>query len=50
MRKKVKTISKYAQRGMNRNAKKGEADRKIPNLKPKHLLTGKRGIGKTDRR
>lgn len=31
-------------------AKKGEADRSIPNLRPKHLLTGKRGLGKTDRR
>lgn len=31
-------------------AKKGESDRSIPDLKPKHLLTGKRGIGKTERR
>ena len=31
-------------------ARKGEGDRHIPDLKPKHLLTGKRGIGKTDRR
>jgi len=30
--------------------KKGEADRHIPDLKPKHLYSGKRGIGKTDRR
>mmetsp|Transcript_77538 Transcript_77538/g.146305 ORF Transcript_77538/g.146305 Transcript_77538/m.146305 type:complete len:643 (-) Transcript_77538:48-1976(-) len=29
---------------------KGEADRWIPDLKPKHLYSGKRGIGKTDRR
>lgn len=33
-----------------KDAKKGEADRHIPDLKPKHLFTGKRGVGKTDRR
>lgn len=31
-------------------SKKGEADRHIPDLKPKHLNTGKRGIGKSERR
>lgn len=36
--------------GVGKNAKKGEADRSIPTLKPKHLYSGKRGIGKTDRR
>lgn len=30
--------------------KKGEADRHIGAKKPKHLFSGKRGIGKTDRR
>lgn len=44
---KVRTMSKKAQKRMNRMAKQGEADRKIPNVKPKHLFTGKRGIGKT---
>ncbi|KAL1828764.1 hypothetical protein DCAR_0208021 [Daucus carota subsp. sativus] len=34
----------------NKSARKGEGDRVIPNLKPKHLFSGKRGIGKTDRR
>lgn len=29
---------------------KGEADRFIGDLKPKHLFSGKRGNGKTDRR
>jgi nucleolar GTP-binding protein len=29
---------------------KGEGDRFIGNLKPKHLFAGKRGTGKTDRR
>lgn len=50
MRKKVRTISKKAQKGMNRMARKGEADRKIPSLRPKHLLAGRRGVGKADRR
>jgi len=35
---------------MSHTARKGEADRHIPDFKPKHLNTGKRGIGKTDRR
>lgn len=50
MVKKLKQVAKNAQRGMNRNAKKGEADRKILNMKPKHLFAGKRKAGKTDRR
>ncbi len=29
---------------------KGEADRFIGNKMPKHLFSGKRGTGKTDRR
>jgi nucleolar GTP-binding protein len=37
-----KTMSKYS--------RKGEGDRHIAVKKPKHLYTGKRGIGKTDRR
>jgi len=31
-----------------RFAKRGEGDRSIPTLRPKHLSSGKRGIGKTD--
>ncbi|XP_053688966.1 nucleolar GTP-binding protein 1 [Sabethes cyaneus] len=31
-------------------SRKGEADRHIPDLMPKHLFAGKRGAGKTDRR
>eukprot|EP00920_Eleutheroschizon_duboscqi_P036168 GHVT01087426.1.p1 GENE.GHVT01087426.1~~GHVT01087426.1.p1 ORF type:complete len:680 (+),score=139.40 GHVT01087426.1:256-2295(+) len=34
----------------NKRGMLGEADRFIGNLKPKHLLTGKRGVGKTTRR
>ncbi|CAE7581751.1 unnamed protein product [Symbiodinium sp. CCMP2592] len=37
-------------RQFNKQGKKGEADRWVPDLKPKHLYSGKRGIGKTDRR
>lgn len=36
--------------GVARFSKKGEADRSIPDKRPKHLFSGKRGIGKTDRR
>lgn len=39
-----------AQFRMGKAARKGEADRHIPDLKPKHLFSGKRGNGKTDRR
>ena len=39
-----------AQRRMNKRAKIGEADRTIITKMPKHLFSGKRGIGKTDRR
>lgn len=35
---------------INQLSKRGEADRHIPDLKPKHLFSGKRGNGKTDRR
>ncbi|KAL6861876.1 hypothetical protein ACP4OV_017576 [Aristida adscensionis] len=34
----------------NKEARRGEADRVIPTLKPKHLFSGKRSMGKTDRR
>ena len=39
-----------AQRKMNKMAKAGEGDRSIQTKMPKHLFSGKRGIGKTDRR
>lgn len=37
-------------RAFSKQGKKGEADKWVPDLKPKHLYSGKRGIGKTDRR
>lgn len=48
MLQKVKTMAKKTQvRTFGRAAKKGEADRHIYDLKPKHLLAGKRKLGKT---
>ena len=48
---KVRSMSKVSQRNLlNRDARVGEADRKIVEKKPKHLFAGKRGMGKTDRR
>jgi len=35
---------------IGKSGRMGTADRHIPNFRPKHMLTGKRGIGKTDRR
>eukprot|EP00270_Netrium_digitus_P002420 TRINITY_DN12731_c0_g1_i4.p1 TRINITY_DN12731_c0_g1~~TRINITY_DN12731_c0_g1_i4.p1 ORF type:complete len:680 (+),score=208.07 TRINITY_DN12731_c0_g1_i4:196-2235(+) len=43
-------MAKKAIRRRNKEARRGEADRTIVNLRPKHLFTGKRGIGKTERR
>lgn len=37
-------------RRLSKHGKKGEADHWIPDWKPKHLHSGKRKIGKTDRR
>ncbi|EHH18848.1 Chronic renal failure gene protein [Macaca mulatta] len=50
MVKKAKTMMKNAQKKMNRQGKKGEADRHVFDTKPKHLLSGKRKAGKKDRR
>jgi nucleolar GTP-binding protein len=47
------TVSRMAHRVRVKaglNARRGESDRKILNMKPKHLFTGKRGIGSTNRR
>ena len=48
--KKTKTMMKKAQKKMNHLGKKGEADRHVFDMKPKHLLSGKRKAGKKDRR
>lgn len=44
---KLKEKSQASRRTLSR---KGEADRTIPNLRAKHLLSGKRKLGKTSRR
>uniref|UniRef100_A0A3B4TSW6 Nucleolar GTP-binding protein 1 n=1 Tax=Seriola dumerili TaxID=41447 RepID=A0A3B4TSW6_SERDU len=50
MAKKAKKMMKNSQKGMNRQCRKGESDRHVFDLKPKHLLAGKRKSGTTDRR
>merc|ERR550534_1968446 len=47
---KVRKIMRRTQTPMNRQAKKGEADRAIPAKKPKHLFAGKRGKGTNNSR
>ncbi|KAM5584546.1 hypothetical protein ABKV19_004091 [Rosa sericea] len=49
---KSKALDKARKSVKNRtkNARRGEADRVIPNLKPRHLFSGKRSNGKTQRR
>ncbi|CAL5421402.1 unnamed protein product [Camellia sinensis] len=49
---KVKALkmAKKSVKKRNKDARRGEADRVIPTLKPKHLFSGKRPIGKTSRR
>ncbi|KAG8138790.1 putative Nucleolar GTP-binding protein, partial [Naja naja] len=47
MVKKAKTMMKNAQKRMNQMGKKGEADRAVFDLKPKHLFVGKRKAGQT---
>uniref|UniRef100_A0A672NTH2 Nucleolar GTP-binding protein 1 n=1 Tax=Sinocyclocheilus grahami TaxID=75366 RepID=A0A672NTH2_SINGR len=50
MLKKVKTMMKSSQKEMNRQGKKGESDRHVFDVKPKHLHAGKRKSGSTSRR
>uniref|UniRef100_A0A0N5AVP8 Nucleolar GTP-binding protein 1 n=1 Tax=Syphacia muris TaxID=451379 RepID=A0A0N5AVP8_9BILA len=47
---KAKKVSRKGQKSLQKEARKGEGDRRIFVKKPKHLFSGKRGIGKTDRR
>jgi nucleolar GTP-binding protein len=49
-RNKALKMADKAQKRRNRLAKAGEGDRTIHTKMPKHLFSGKRGIGKTDRR
>ncbi|XP_062511706.1 GTP-binding protein 4-like [Corticium candelabrum] len=47
---KAKKLEKIPWRQQTKRATASESDRRIYSLKPKHLLSGKRGIGKTQRR
>ena len=48
--KKVEKMRIKDQYQMNKRGKASESDRRIPCKMPKHLFSGKRGNGKTDRR
>ena len=51
VRKKLKKMEKKMMaKTLNRQGKAGESDRHIHEKKPKHLFSGKRKNGKTDRR
>ncbi|KAG6054206.1 Nucleolar GTP-binding protein 1 [Claviceps sp. LM78 group G4] len=50
LRSKAERIAKLNQKRMNRMARQGEADRHTTVSLQKHLVAGKRGIGKTNRR
>ncbi|MCL7039209.1 hypothetical protein MKW94_010102 [Papaver nudicaule] len=43
-------LARNSSKKRNKQSRVGEADRVIANLKPKHLFTGKRSNGKTNRR
>lgn len=47
---KVNKMKRTAEKGRNRDARKGEADRSILISRPKHLFSGKRRNGTNDRR
>ena len=47
---KAQRLADLAQRKSSKQARSGEGDRVIVTKMPKHLFSGKRGIGKTDRR
>ncbi|MCJ1398802.1 Nucleolar GTP-binding protein 1 [Xylographa trunciseda] len=49
-RSKADRLAKLGQQRMNRMARQGEADRHVPATMPKHLFSGKRTMGKTQRR
>lgn len=48
LRSKTERLAKLQRRERNREARAGEADRHATASLPKHLFSGKRGIGKTD--
>ncbi|KAH3667870.1 hypothetical protein OGATHE_003067, partial [Ogataea polymorpha] len=50
LRNKTDRMAKLQRRERNRQARQGEGDRHATASLPKHLFSGKRGAGKTDRR
>lgn len=50
LRSQTERLAKLQRRERNRMARQGEADRHIGTSMPKHLFSGKRGLGSTDRR
>lgn len=46
----MEKLKQKIQKKWKNEGKKGEADHHAPILMPKHLFTGKRGVGKADRR
>ena len=49
-RNKAVKMADKQQRRAGKAARRGEGDRHIPDFKPKHLFSGKRPKGSTDRR
>lgn len=47
---KAERVRRDAQKEINQNSRRGEADRRFLDKKPKHLFSGKRGKGTADRR
>ena len=50
LRSQAERLAKIQRRERNRMARQGEGDRHSTAALPKHLFSGKRGIGSTDRR
>jgi nucleolar GTP-binding protein len=47
---KTEKLKRSRQITRNRDARQGEADRRVLETKPKHMFVGKRKMGKTNRR
>jgi nucleolar GTP-binding protein len=47
-RQRAEKMRRKKQKMLEKNHKAGESDRKIVTIKPKHLFSGKRGLGTKD--